>query len=49
MPSNMNASTADQLAASAIVFGLVSLGVCWWFPFGPVLGVVGTGLGVLGW
>jgi hypothetical protein len=31
------------------VLGLVSLAVCWWFPFGQTLGVVGTGFGVVGW
>lgn len=49
MEPDVNASTTDQIAAAAVVFGLVSLGVCWWFPFGPVLGLVGTGLGALAW
>ena len=44
-----NASTADQLAAGAIVFGLVSLVTCWWFPFGAVLGLVGALSGIGAW
>ncbi|HEX4613653.1 MAG TPA: hypothetical protein VH092_36055 [Urbifossiella sp.] len=49
MAADENVSAADQFAAAAVVLGLVSLGVCWWFPFGPVLGVIGTGLGILAW
>ena len=49
MNEDANASAADQLWAAAVVLGLVSLATCWWFPFGAVLGVVGTGLGVLAW
>ena len=49
MTVDENASVADQCAAAAVVFGLVSLLTCWWFPFGPVVGTVGTGLGVIGW
>jgi hypothetical protein len=44
-----NASTADQCAGAAVVLGLVSLAVCWWFPFGAILGGVGAALGLLGW
>jgi hypothetical protein len=49
MDADANASVPDQLAAASVVFGLVSLVVGWWFPFGPSLGVVGAGLGVLAW
>ena len=49
MTADANASVPDQLAAGAVVLGLVSLATCWWFPFGPVLGIVGTGFGVLAW
>jgi hypothetical protein len=46
MDADANAPAADQLAAAAVVLGLVSLVTCWWFPFGPTLGAVGTGLGI---
>ena len=49
MGPDANAFTTDQLAAAAAVFGLVSLAVCWWFPFGPVLGLAGTACGLLPW
>lgn len=49
MTADANFSVADQSAAGALVLGLVSLVTCWWFPFGPTLGVVGAGLGVVGW
>jgi hypothetical protein len=38
---------ADRLATGAVVFGLVSLVVCWLFPFGPLLGVAGAVAGLL--
>jgi hypothetical protein len=49
MSADENASPADQCAAVAVVFGLVSLLTCWWFPYGPVVGVVGMGFGVIAW
>jgi hypothetical protein len=49
MDTNRDARPADQLAAGSVVFGLVSLFTCWWFPFGPVVGTVGCGMGLIGW
>jgi hypothetical protein len=49
MDTDHDTAPADQFAAGAVVFGLVSLGACWWFPFGPALGLVGCGMGLLGW
>jgi hypothetical protein len=49
MHAGPDATFADQLAAGAVVFGLVSLLTCWWFPFGPAVGTVGAGMGVVGW
>lgn len=37
---------AEELGAGAHVLGLLSLGLCWWFPFGLLLGACGTSLGV---
>jgi hypothetical protein len=36
----------EEFGVGAQVFGLLSLGLCWWFPFGPLLGAFGTGLGI---
>ena len=36
--SDLRYDSVNWLAAGAIVFGLVSLAVCWWFPFGPIPG-----------
>lgn len=44
--SNSDYDSVNWLAAGEIVFGLVSLAVCWWFPFGPILGAVGVGMGL---
>ena len=44
--SDLRYDSVNWLAAGAIVFGLVSLAVCWWFPFGPILGAVGVGMGI---
>jgi len=44
--SDLRYDSVNWLAAGAIVFGLVSLAVCWWFPFGPILGLVGVGMGL---
>ena len=49
MTADANATAADQLAAGAVVLGLVALATCWWFPFGPAVGVVGAGLGLAAW
>jgi hypothetical protein len=49
MSPDENASIADQFAAAAMMFGMVSLATCWWFPFGPTLGAVGTFCGMLAW
>jgi hypothetical protein len=37
---------AETLGVGALVFGLLSLGLCWWFPFGAVLGACGLGFGL---
>jgi hypothetical protein len=42
-------SVPDALTTAATVFGLVSLALCWWFPFGPTLGICGTVCGVASW
>jgi hypothetical protein len=47
--SNPDYDSVNGLAAGAIVFGLVSLAVCWWFPFGPILGAVGVAMGIAAW
>lgn len=49
MRADENATAGDQLAATAVVFGLVSMMTCWWFPYGPVVGATGTALGLGGW
>jgi hypothetical protein len=49
MHTDANASVSEWFSTAAVVLGLISLVTCWWFPFGAVLGVVGTGLGVLAW
>ena len=46
MPMVTEPTQAEELGVGAQVFGLLSLGLCWWFPFGPLLGACGTGLGV---
>jgi hypothetical protein len=40
---------AEELAAAAVVFGLFGLGACWWFPFGPAVGLVGAACGLGSW
>jgi hypothetical protein len=45
----LDASAADQFGASSMVFALISLATCWWFPYGAVIGAVGVGWGLLGW
>lgn len=45
MHTDASAPIPEQLATAAVVFGLFSLAVCWWFPFGAVLGLCGTVLG----
>jgi hypothetical protein len=49
MDTDHDATPAEQLASGALALGLVSLLTCWWFPFGAILGCVGTGMGVAGW
>jgi hypothetical protein len=49
MDTDANASVPEQLATAAVVFGLVGCAVCWWFPFGPILGLCGTVAGVGSW
>jgi hypothetical protein len=44
-----DASAPEQCATAAVVLGLVSLVVCWWFPFGALLGATGTALGIGAW
>lgn len=47
--SDLRYDSVNWLAAGAIVFGLVSFAVCWWFPFGPILGLAGVGMGIAAW
>jgi hypothetical protein len=49
MDRDENAAMPEQLATAGVVFGLVSLVVCWWFPFGPALALAGTAAGVGSW
>jgi|GEM_PF-2231885 len=49
MQPDANASFSEQCSAAAVVFGLVSLVTCWWFPYGPTVGAVGTAFGLLAW
>jgi hypothetical protein len=49
MDASHDATPAEQLATGAVVLGLVSLVMCWWFPFGPVVGTVGCFMGAAGW
>jgi hypothetical protein len=42
-------SRADDLGAAALVFGMISLLLCWWFPYGGILGACGVAMGVAGW
>jgi len=49
MDSHENAALPEQFATAAVVFGLVSLVVCWWFPFGPTLALCGTAAAVGSW
>jgi hypothetical protein len=46
MSQPSQAGRAETLGVGAMVFGLLSLGLCWWFPFGAVLGGSGVGFGV---
>ncbi|HXD88315.1 MAG TPA: hypothetical protein VN641_17635 [Urbifossiella sp.] len=49
MHTDATAPIPEQLSTAAVVFGLFSLAVCWWFPFGAVLGLCGTVLGFSSW
>ena len=46
MSPPFNTSRAETLGVGAMAFGLLSLGLCWWFPFGAMLGGSGVGFGV---
>jgi hypothetical protein len=47
MVSHATAPIAERLATAAVDFGLVSLVVCWLFPFGPRLGAAGVAASLL--
>ena len=49
MTPETDPSLAGRLGVTGFVFGLVALGLCWWFPFGPVLGACGSVLSAGGW
>ena len=40
---------ANRLGVTGLAFGLFGLAVCWWFPFGPLVGAAGTLLAAAGW
>ncbi len=46
MSQRFDTIRSETLGAGAMVFGLLSLGLCWWFPFGAVLGICGIGFGL---
>ncbi|HEY1189241.1 MAG TPA: hypothetical protein VGE74_16435 [Gemmata sp.] len=49
MASEVDTPPSEQLATASTALGLVSLLTCWWFPFDPLTGAVGTGCGLLAW
>ena len=49
MTRDVNVTWAGEAGVAACAFGLLSVLASWWFPFGPVLAVVGGISGVAGW
>ncbi len=49
MAENTNDSLAECFISGAIIFGMVSSVLCWWFPYGAIIGLLGVTFGVLGW
>jgi len=46
MGEQVDTSRAGTIGVGALTFGLLSLGLCWWFPFGAILGACGVALGL---
>jgi hypothetical protein len=40
---------AGRLGVTGLAFALFGLAVCWWYPFGPLVALVGAVLAVAGW
>ena len=49
MVNDANATWAGEAGSVSHAFGMLSLLSCWWFPFGPVLGMIGVFAGAVGW
>ncbi len=41
-----DATRAETIGVGAMVFGFLSLMLCWWIPFGAILGAWGLGFGL---
>jgi hypothetical protein len=37
---------SETIGVGAMIFGFLSLVLCWWFPFGALLGACGVGFGL---
>jgi hypothetical protein len=48
LPVDVQPPLLGKLGGGSVAFGLLSLALCWWFPFGTVLGVCGLLLGLAG-
>lgn len=49
MVEHGNDSLAECFISGSIIFGMISSLLCWWFPYGAIIGLLGATFGVLGW
>ncbi len=47
MADTVNTPDAVAGGTSALAFGALSLLLCWWFPFGALLGATGVAVGLV--
>ena len=49
MSADADVAPAEQAEVGAFALGLLSLALCWWFPYGAFLGACGAVTGIGAW
>jgi hypothetical protein len=49
MTPEADPTLAGRLGMTGLAFALFGMAVCWWYPFGPLVALVGAVLAAAGW